>query len=276
MKGRFPDFLVIGAMKCGTTSLHEYLSKHPDIFMSTPKELHFFDDANFDPAKIEWYKEQFRSDKKICGSSPQSYSKCHNKYYRGIPERLHQYMPDIKLIYIVRDPIKRITSHVIENYYGEPLHDVEYNIESGHYAKTSMYYMQLSAYLEYFPREQILILSLEDLTAERLKTMNETFRFLGVQELADDSLFDFVANSRESQGFPLWFLRSYFFRAMNKLAPGMMNKLASNTFLKKFIFQKRLEKLLERVDINNYREEIENDVREFRKLTGKQFGQWSI
>ena len=42
MNGRLPDFLIIGAMKCGTTSLHDYLGKHPDIFVSKVKEIHFF------------------------------------------------------------------------------------------------------------------------------------------------------------------------------------------------------------------------------------------
>jgi len=48
MKGRKPDFLIIGAMKCGTTSLHDYLGKHPEIYTTNPKEIHFFDDKNFD------------------------------------------------------------------------------------------------------------------------------------------------------------------------------------------------------------------------------------
>jgi len=64
MKGRKPDFLIIGAMRCGTTSLHDYLGKHPEIYTTNPKEIHFFDDKNFDKGLLNAYYQHFISEKK--------------------------------------------------------------------------------------------------------------------------------------------------------------------------------------------------------------------
>jgi hypothetical protein len=276
MEGRFPDFLIIGAMKCGTSSLHDYIGEHPDVFMSSPKELHFFDNANYDPERIPWYKAQFSSNKKICGASPQNYTKCHNKYYQGIAQRVYKHMPNVKLIYIVRDPLKRIQSHIIENYYGEPLSDLNYNIKSGHYAKTSMYAMQLKEYLRFFKQNQILIISLEELVKEKLKTMNTVFQFLELNELTDEKSFDFVRNAKEMKSCPNWFAQTYFYKGINKVSPRFIQTLITNPFLKKWIFQKRLDRLLQHVEVSVYGNQLKEDVTLFRKLSGKPFKEWSI
>jgi hypothetical protein len=57
--GRLPDFLIVGAMKAGTTSLARWLRAHPQVFMTGTKELHFFD--TYWPRGVEWYAEQFAS-----------------------------------------------------------------------------------------------------------------------------------------------------------------------------------------------------------------------
>ena len=58
------DFLIIGAMKCGTTSLHDYLGKHPDIYTTTKKELHFFTDELFNKNNLDNYLANFKTQKK--------------------------------------------------------------------------------------------------------------------------------------------------------------------------------------------------------------------
>ena len=177
-QGYLPNLLTIGAMKCGTTSLHNYLNQHPDIFMSEPKELHFYSDMYYTKWERKWYMNLFNSDCKIKGTTPQSYTKAHHKNYEDIPERIYKETPDVKMIYIVRDPIKRYTSHILESYHCDPVEDVKYSRESGNYWKTSLYYYQISKYLEYFKMEQIHILSLEDLQADMLGEMNKIFKFL--------------------------------------------------------------------------------------------------
>lgn len=276
MKGRLPNFFIIGGMKCGTTSLHDYLDKHPDIFMSNNKEIHYFSDEFFNKHDLNWYKNQFITSKKLAGTSPQNYTKCHNKYYQGIPKRLKKYVPNARFIYILRDPIQRYQSHIIENYYGEPPHDVAYNIKSQHYEKTGLYYMQLKEYLKYFDLNQFHILTLEDLKENRLDTMNKIFVFLGVKEIKDKQLFDFVSNAHETKTIPYFLLHSIWFRALRKLFPYLANKIGTSKTLKKYIFKKGQKIHLNEEKITYLKTFYEEDVKELRKLTGLSFSSWSI
>lgn len=105
-----PNLLIIGAMKCGTTSLHNYLAMHPNIFMSKNKEPNFFC-AERDEHTINWYLNLFRNKEnhhKYSGESSIGYSKSHE--FSSVPQRIKNYKPDVKLIYIVREPIKRMIS----------------------------------------------------------------------------------------------------------------------------------------------------------------------
>jgi Sulfotransferase domain. len=106
--GQLPNLLIIGSQKAGTTSLHTYLSYHPEIFMSKNKELAFFCGTNSDK-DTDWYRSNFKTDKAIRGESSMVYTHC--KRYPGVPARIHELIPEAKLIYILRDPISRVLSH---------------------------------------------------------------------------------------------------------------------------------------------------------------------
>src|SRR5688500_19663917 len=71
--GALPNLLIIGAMKCGTTSLHHYLDLHPDISMSDPKEVRFFDDPAWEE-RIDWYRGHFDPNAPVTGESSVYYS----------------------------------------------------------------------------------------------------------------------------------------------------------------------------------------------------------
>ncbi|MBX2959494.1 MAG: sulfotransferase domain-containing protein [Flavobacteriales bacterium] len=275
MEGRLPNLLIIGAMKAGTSSLHDYLSLHPDIYMSTPKEIHYYADADYLTKTKEWYTSFFKTDKKIAGTTPQSYTKCHNKYYQHIPERIFKDTPDVKMIYIVRDPIKRYQSHIKESHFGDPKEDIRYSESIDHYIKTSMYYMQINEYLKYFKLEQIHVLSLEDLATNKLTELNKIFLFLGVKELTNEQLFNFKANEFSNQNIPSSIRTSYLFRLGNKILPGISRKIASR-FAK--YYYKKLEKRYELSDerLTELTSKLRDDVEQFRRLTGKEFKEWSI
>jgi hypothetical protein len=104
-----PNLIVIGAAKCGTTSLHEYLDEHPEISMSREKELHFFVDGKNWGRGLAWYESHFDSAAPVRGESSPGYSAF--PLYRGVPERMAETIPEAKLIYLVRDPVQRIVSH---------------------------------------------------------------------------------------------------------------------------------------------------------------------
>ena len=108
--GRLPDFVVVGAMKSGTSSLHEYLDSLPEVCMSRPKEPAYFVPRTVRVARAGWYSGYFTA-KPLArhrGEASPHYSIRH--VYPGVVERMHAVMPDARIVYIVRDPIERIRS----------------------------------------------------------------------------------------------------------------------------------------------------------------------
>jgi hypothetical protein len=179
-----PNLIVIGAMKCGTTSLHRYLGAHPQIFMSAEKELNFFIAEATWGRGLEWYSSCFPTDRPVRGESSPSYA--HYPYFAGVPERMRAVVPDAKLIYLVRDPVERIVSHWIHDAAAgreqRSLAGCLADVENSGYVMASRYFAQLERYLPWYPLERILVLRLEDLDRSREATLERVFRFLGVDE----------------------------------------------------------------------------------------------
>ena len=179
-----PTFIVIGAMKAGTTSLYHYLSQHPEIGMSRRKELDFFK-TNADFAKgLDWYAAQFPSGYRVLGESSPNYSKCH--LFPGVPERLHSVLPGILLIYMVRHPVDRAVSHYIHQVAAgresRPIETVFEDLEHNPYILSGAYMFQLRQFLEFYPAERMLIVDAGDLLNDRASTMSKIFKFLGVDD----------------------------------------------------------------------------------------------
>ena len=179
-----PTFLVIGAMKAGTTSLYHYLAAHPDVYMATVKELDFFvEAANWDRG-TDWYRKQFDDARgaTAIGEASTAYTKY--PVVPGVPERIAGVIPDCRLIYVLRDPIDRIRSHyqhrVAIGTERAPLEEAV--IEDPVYLASSRYAAQIERYLERFPREQLLLITSEHLRSDRAETMRRVFRFVGVDE----------------------------------------------------------------------------------------------
>lgn len=175
------DFLIIGSMKSGTTSLHTYLEQHPQISMSSKKEVHFFSGETWDRG-IEWYAEHFDSRASMRGEASTSYSKF--PLVREVPRRIHATVPDVKLVYLVRDPVERVLSHLHHNLLVgiEEPEDVTASVRSPetHYVDVSRYWMQLRQYLEFFPAERILVLTSEELRTHPQDTLRRACTFLSV------------------------------------------------------------------------------------------------
>src|SRR3712207_3189656 len=90
--GALPNLIVIGAMKCGTTSLHRYLDLHPEVAMSTAKELSFFSrPERYDGLGVDWYKGFFDPTAAIRGESSPEYS---HGPPAGVPARIRTLVPD--------------------------------------------------------------------------------------------------------------------------------------------------------------------------------------
>ena len=186
-----PNLIIVGGLKCGTTSIHHYLGLHPEIQMSKPKELNFFaQELNWDLG-LDWYASRFDGRFAVRGESSPHYTNLPR--FRGVPERIKRHCPDARLIYMVRDPIKRILSHWVHatgaGYETGEMVEVLSQPDTS-YMNRSKYWMQLQPYLEHFEREQIEIIAQEELQSEREETMRKAFAFAGVDESFTSEQFD--------------------------------------------------------------------------------------
>jgi hypothetical protein len=178
-----PNFLVIGAMKTGTTSLYNYLRHHPEVFMPDVKEVNFFNPMRNWRRGVSWYEEQFKDadgGTKAIGEASTSYTKF--PWVRDAPSRISAVLGDIRLIYVIRDPIERMRSHYLHNLgTGQEWRSIEEAFrQEPMYANISRYALQIEQYLPYFDRERLLVIESEHLRRNRLATLRKVFEFLGV------------------------------------------------------------------------------------------------
>jgi hypothetical protein len=186
-----PNLIIIGGLKCGTTSIHHYLGLHPEVQMSKPKELNFFvTELNWDLG-LDWYQARFDDRFAVRGESSPHYTNLPR--FGGVAERIQRHCPDAKLLYMVRDPIERILSHWVHakgaGYETGELDEVLARPDSA-YMQRSMYWMQLQPYLELFDREGIEVITQEELQGDREGTMRRAFGFVGVDEAFTHEQFD--------------------------------------------------------------------------------------
>ncbi len=175
-----PTFVVIGAMKAGTTALHRYLDAHPEVFVAEPKELDFFV-AHWDRG-VDWYASFFEGAGSAVarGEASPNYTKRHD--HPEVAARMAATIPDARLVYLVRDPVARAVSM----YRSLVVDGVERRdpdtalLEDRDYVLTSSYAYQLEPYLDRFGRDAVCVVLSERLRDERSDTMERVARHLGI------------------------------------------------------------------------------------------------
>ena len=176
-----PNLIVIGAQKCGTTSLHNYLEAHPEISMSRRKETNFFlEDGNWDRG-LDWYASHFDPAAPVRGETSTGYTNLPAS--AGTADRMRSVVPGARLIYLVRDPLDRMaSSYVHRRATGAERRSLAEALSDPRspYVTQSCYATQLRPFLEHFSREQILIETGERLLRERRATLGRIFEFVGV------------------------------------------------------------------------------------------------
>ena len=205
-----PTFIVIGAQKSGTTSLHRYLSSHPQIYMPAVKELDFFVAERTWDRGLEWYEAQFAGagPGQVCGEADPEYTAF--PAFDGVPARIAATCPEAKLIYLVRHPIERMRSQY--------LHAVSEGVETRPISAAftsnlglltrSLYGLQLDRYLEHFPRERILVITAEALRDDRARTLTAILDFIGVDTAATLGGTDRTHNRSADRRVPRWWVVS--------------------------------------------------------------------
>jgi hypothetical protein len=219
---RLPTFLVIGAAKSGSTSLHDYLGQHPDIFMSRSKEPNFFSFAGATPvfrfppecegqggavrarlrtatlgnriASMEQYRRLFAgaTNQRALGESSVNYL-----YSDEAPYLIKKHLPEVRLIAILRNPVDRAYSRFLHSRrdglepfidFTEALAVEEQRIAEGyapawHYRCRGYYHEQLQRYYRLFDQRQIHIILYDDFCGDQLTQIQALFGFLEVDPL---------------------------------------------------------------------------------------------
>lgn len=175
------DFIVIGAMKSGTSTLYHNFKNLEEISLTKEKEANFF--SKFPRKDETWYKKQFK-DIGIKGDISPNYSRRH--IWPDTSLNILKFSPETKIIYIVRDPIDRIISHLHHDLLRGRLkfHQLEQIVsKKSDYILTSSYFYQLKPYLDLFPTNRILVLSFEDLIRNEDVTKIKICNFIGESNL---------------------------------------------------------------------------------------------
>jgi hypothetical protein len=180
---RKPDFIVIGAMKCATSTLHEQLARQPGIFMSQPKEPNFFSNDEIYSRGLDWYYSLFDgaalSD--LRGESSTHYTKLPT--YPKTVERLRVALPRMKLIYIMRHPVDRLISQYLHECTQKIIRvPIDAALDSHpELIAYSRYSMQLKPFLTAYGPENILPVFFERLVSHPEEELERICRFLGYQ-----------------------------------------------------------------------------------------------
>ena len=198
-----PHFMILGTQKGGTNSLYNYLCQHPQILPATQKEIHFFT-LHYQKG-INWYRSQFPSTADgnllLTGEGTPYYL-----FHPGVPRRVDHHFPQMKFIVLLRNPVYRAISHYYwevnlghemlsleeainqepERLQGEAeklLSDetyYSYNHQHYSYLSRGIYLEQLQNWMNFFGREQFLILKSEDFSRRSAEILNRVFEFLGL------------------------------------------------------------------------------------------------
>lgn len=181
------NFIGIGAQKSGTSWVYACLYEHPEV-CAPIKEIHFFSRPRYAQG-ISWYESHFKKcdGRKICGEFSTSYL-----YSKEAPERIKAHYPEVKLIAIVRNPVKRAISQfrnaIKAGEIGKEALFSEYCTQDKSVLGQGLYFEQLSRYIELFNKEQILVLVYEDSKKDPEAFIKRIYDFLGVDSAFTPSM----------------------------------------------------------------------------------------
>ena len=208
-----PDFLIIGAEKSGTTSLYDYIIQHPSVFPSMVKEVEFFENkfskeicfykSNFPTKLSKFYFEKLKKIKFFTGEATPTYF-----FYPHAPNRVAKFLPQVKLIIILRNPVDRAYSNYNHSIRGKTeklsfeeaiksekdrlnpeLSLIEkddtylsYSLRHHAYLLKGIYLKHIEMWQKYFDKENFFIFSTEELQNNPNKIVNEVFSFLELEK----------------------------------------------------------------------------------------------
>ena len=291
-----PNFFIPGAAKSGTTTLHDMLNTHPEISMSSVKEPGYWKNKNFKEFgndEILNYQNLFDNTKKFKGESSTAYM-----YYDSFINNVkNNYKEPPKFIFILRNPIDRYFSHVNwmkglgleKNNLEEIINNrsefnfKEYDDYPKYYYEFGLYNRWINRFVNNFGKNNIKIISFEELLKNKLSTLNECFDFIGVSPL--NEIKEIASNKTRKIVFPT------FFHFIRKSASGRIKYLkyfkylfpkksrSDIKYLMKFIIEKWFKKELKFKKLDDRSREYlrsiyYKDVNELKSNLNYKFSEW--
>lgn len=277
--GSLPTFFVIGAAKCGTTSLHHYLSLHPEISMSAQKEPQVF-------ARADYWSELGRYAPLLSAGAPArgESSAVYSQFPRWVkvPERIADVNPEARFLYLVGDPLARVvahyTQHVADGKEERSLAEALRRFErlDSLYVCPSRYATQVRAYLDWFPADRLLVVDQDELRNRRPETMAEIFRFLEVDATRELGGLGRELNTHREQlrrtalGGRLEQSRSA------KISRALPIPSAARTAVRRLVWRELERPTLDESLRDELAASLRGDVDWLRSFSGRAFASWTL
>ncbi len=298
---QFPNFLLLGTAKAGTSSLYAYLKQHPDVYLSPATELNFFAHAGGDlnfrgPGDLEYvwgdslvatdedYRKQFAGIRQETAAGEVS---THNLYCSQAPALIKGYVPDAKMIAILRNPVERAFSafsHMVRDgreetssfraaLAREPARIRDNWEPLWHYKNMGFYGAQLSRYFELFDRKQIRVHIYDDFIARPLKVVQDIFAFIGVgpdfvPDMSEKYNVSMVPRSRQLQKIMMG--KSVIRSALRSPLPAGIRSRLRSAILQRNAKRMRLDPDMRRELTDAFR----GDIGLLEGLLGRDLSQW--
>ena len=295
-----PNFIILGAAKSGTTALYHYLQQHPQIYLSPIKETEFFafegEELNFQGPKdmprlsittLEDYQAQFDG---VEGETAIGEASPVYLYSSKAPERIHNYLPDAKLIVILRNPVERAYSQFLmfirDN--REPLRDFMQAVDEEetriaqnwawgwHYVRVGLYHQQLKRYFERYRREQIKVYLHEELKSNTDGVLRDIFDFLEVDNtfIPNTSVKHNISGIPQNNLIHSWLYKKNLIKELVK--PFLSEKLRKDIFRK----LKKKQKLHKPELTKEIKQQLlpffQEDILKLQELIDKDLSGWLV
>ncbi|ADE53423.1 sulfotransferase family protein [Coraliomargarita akajimensis] len=277
------NFIIIGAMKSGTTTVARMLEQHPNVILCDRKEPDFFSQSPDWRAELPKYEALYQQrDGVLYGEASTSYTFYPHRNL-SVWEDIYEYNPEMKLIYIVRDPLSRTISQYVHMYErGYLQEDIETALRNRpEIINYSRYHTQVKPYLERFGPDQVLLLDFDDLKRDPEALFKEVSSFLGLdfEQLPDCASFranehtegggrvnyklDGVVNQPPAWGLRLWrCLPKKFRQNLFRVLSGQKR----NALAEKPVLSVDAQRVILRL--------LDDEITQYEQLLGKDLSHW--
>ncbi|KUK77843.1 MAG: Putative sulfotransferase protein [candidate division WS6 bacterium 34_10] len=280
------DFIGVGAEKAGTTWLADMLSAHPNICMSEPKEIHYFNKRDSyirgginkkREKSWEWYKNHFVHCK---GGNLKGEFSTFYLYDKEAPKNISRRFPNIHVFICLRDPVSRAVSQykmyrnklkVEDRPFMEVIGEVDECLEKG------LYYQQIQNYLKYFKREQLHIFFLDDIKNNPESVIRRAYSILGVDKnFIPKGLGEKSNPAGSTRSKLLLNIMSTYTRITTRLGLAKLTTFLKRIGLKDFVMRINMKNSIEEVsyDKDKLIEYFEEDIDELQKFINRDLTRW--